>query len=85
MPNNSKRPSDQEELAIAVVMLVFSALVLFGLVVKPSESISEGMKVLIGVLASLAALLAMLVMTTRYRAVKESGSQLGIDAITLVA
>jgi len=70
----SKKPSVQEELAFAAVMLVFSALVLFGLIVKPSESISEGMKALIGVLASLAALLAMLLMTRGYKAAKESGS-----------
>jgi len=70
----SKKPSAQEELAFAAVMLVFSALVLFGLIVKPSEPISEGMKVLIGVLASIAALLAMLLMTMGYKAAKESGS-----------
>jgi len=71
---NSKEPSVQEELAYAVVVLVLSALVLFGLIVRPSKSISEGMKFLIGILASLTALFAMLVMTVGQGAVKESGS-----------
>ncbi len=67
----SKKPSVQEELALAVVMLVFWALVLFGLIVKSSQSFSQGLKVVTGALVSLVALLAMLVMVIGQKATEE--------------
>jgi len=72
VPRGSEKPSVQEELAFAVIMLAFSALVLFGLIIKPSESISDRMRVLLGVLASLAALLAMIFMSLRSSVLKST-------------
>jgi len=72
VPRGSEKPSVQEELVFAVIILAFSALVLFGLIIKPSESISDRMRVLLGVLASLAALLAMIVMSLRSSVLKST-------------
>ncbi len=68
-----EKPTMQERVVLSVVLLVFSALALFGLIIKSSEPVLEKMWVLLGVLISLAASLAMIALALGSNIPKKQG------------
>ena len=70
---SSEEPSIQERIVFSALLLVLSALALFGLIIKSSEPVLERMWVLLGVLISFVALLAMLVFASELETSRKQG------------